>query len=132
MIEVLENILKYSDTFEDLIEENLLFAPEFELNLENGRFILVSRNPVLKEDCGAIADKIDRINTSDEDALRKFYRETITNGIFTDKGGAGLGLIEMAKVVDEEIRYRFSDLTDDFYMYELILLINNQDIQEHE
>jgi hypothetical protein len=132
MIEVLENVLKYSDQFEEFIEDYPHYSPEFELNLEEEKFILVSRNPVLKNDCDAIIKKIDRINSSDETELKKFYRETITNGVFSAKGGAGLGIIEMAKVVDEPIRYRFTNAAENYDVYELKLIINHTDIQKHE
>jgi hypothetical protein len=125
MIEVLENVLKYSDVFEEFVKDYPGFSPEFELSQENDTFTLVSRNPVLKDDCEAIIQKIDRINASDEEALKKFYLETITNGMFTEKGGAGLGIIEMAKVVDEPIGYRFSDTVQGFKIYELRLIVKN-------
>jgi len=49
------------------------------------------------------------------------YRQTITNGKFTDKGGAGLGLIEMAKITNNPIKYRFESINDQFSLYYLIL-----------
>jgi hypothetical protein len=125
MIEVLENVFKYSEHFEDFILEYPEYQPEFELNLRNEVFTLISRNPVRNKDKKAISDKINRINTSNEEELKKIYRETITNGIFTEKGGAGLGFIEMAKTVNRDLEIDFRPAAAGYSIYELILHVNH-------
>lgn len=125
MIEVLENVLKYSDHFEDFTLEYPEYLPEFELNMKDGGFILVSRNPVRNKDKKTISEKIDKINTSNEEELKKIYRETITNGMFTEKGGAGLGFIEMAKIINRDLEIDFHPATSGYSVYELILHINH-------
>ena len=127
MIEVLENILKYSDKFDDYTSYYPEYYPAFELNMDETGFTVIARNPVWNEDMDVLNKKISRINSSDEDELKEFYRETITNGMFTEKGGAGLGLIEMAKIVDRKIEYRFEPAPDGYSIYELKLHINFTD-----
>ena len=53
------------------------------------------------------------------------YRETITNGVFSDKGGAGLGFIEMAKITSNKLGYQFLTATDEYQIFELVLSINH-------
>lgn len=125
MIEVLENVLKYSDHFEDFIGDNPDYLPEFELNRDNKRFILVSRSPVRNEDRGMISVKIKKVNTSGEVELKRIYRETITNGMFTEKGGAGLGFIEMARITNYNLEFAFHPATAGYSIFELILHINH-------
>jgi len=131
MIEVLENVLKYSDHFEDFSDEYPEYLPEFELNLDDECFILLSRNPVREGDKEIISSKIGRINASNEEELFFFYRETITNGMFTEKGGAGLGFIEMAKITDHDLGFAFHPATAGYSIYELILRINHIDQFNH-
>ncbi len=127
MIEILENVLKYSDHFEVFVLDYPDYQPEFELLLNDDGFILTSRNPVRERDKKEISKRIDKINTSDDDELRKIYRDTITNGIFTEKGGAGLGFIEMAKITTNNIAYSFKPIDKGFYYFELTLHINHLD-----
>jgi hypothetical protein len=125
MIEVLENVHKYSEYFDDFIQEYPQFLPEFELTLNDDGFIMVSRNPVRKEDRKALAGKIKLINTSNPDELKKIYRETITNGLFTEKGGAGLGFIEMAKIASKDLEFSFHPAAAGYSIYELTIHIKN-------
>jgi hypothetical protein len=132
MIEILENVLKYSDHFELFILDHPEYQPEFELNMDGEGFILTSRNPVRKKDMKQIERRIDRINASDEEGLKKIYRDTITNGIFTEKGGAGLGFIEMAKITTNKLTYSFEPIESGFSYFELTLLINPLEEEQYE
>lgn len=131
MIEILENVLKYSDHFEGFVLDHPDYHPEFELNLDADGFILTSRNPIRDKDKKEITRRIDKINTSDEDELKKIYRDTITNGIFTEKGGAGLGFIEMAKITTNSIVYLFKTLDKGFSYFEITLHINLLGEEDH-
>ena len=62
MIEVLENILKYSDQFEEFILGNPAYLPEFELSRNDKGFILMSRNPIRDEERAELSQKIDKIH----------------------------------------------------------------------
>ena len=131
MIEILENVLKYSDRFEVFVLDFPDYQPEFELILNDEGFILTSRNPVRDKDKIEISSRIDKINTSDDDELKKIYRDTITNGIFTEKGGAGLGFIEMAKITTNTIVYSFKPIDKGFSYFEVTLHINHLEEEEH-
>ena len=132
MIEILENVLKYSDRFEVFVMDHPDYQPEFELNLNEDGFILTSRNPVRDKDKKEITRRINIINTSDENELKKIYRDTITNGIFTEKGGAGLGFIEMAKITANTLVFSFITIEKGFSYFELSLHINNLEEEDHE
>ena len=124
MIETLENINKYSSNFMDFIEAHPAYEPVFLLARNGKDYSIHSANPIMKNDISRVRDKIDKINTLNAEEMRLFYRETITNGEFTEKGGAGLGFIEMAKISCNPISYKFTILNEDFYNFELDLHID--------
>ena len=131
MIEILENVLKYSDRFEVFVLDHPDYQPEFELIVNENGFVLRSRNPVRDKDKKEISRRINKINISDEDELKKIYRDTITNGIFTEKGGAGLGFIEMAKITTNTIVFSFEPIEKGFSYFELVLHINHLEEEDH-
>jgi hypothetical protein len=121
MIEALENIYKYSDQYHDnqMITKNYL--PTFTLERKDQTYIIRTTSPIRNSDIARLKGKIELVNSKNEEELKALYRQTITNGQFTPKGGAGLGLIEMAKITNNTLGYRFEPINDEFALYHLIL-----------
>ncbi len=50
---------------------------------------------------------LDRINALPPDELRRFYRETLADGKYTQSGGGGLGMIDIARKSGGKLEYGF-------------------------
>lgn len=64
-----------------------------------------------------LAESIDRLNAMDEMELKQAYKKTLKEGSFSEKGGAGLGLIEIARKSHDKLRYNFDEMGDDRYFF---------------
>jgi len=124
VIEVLENLMKYSDNYLDFTTENPEFQPEFSVARNGEYYLLQAENPIRSDDIHSVKAKIDKINRMDDKELREFYRETIINGKFSEKGGAGLGFIEMAKITRLPLSYNFEQITGRYYSFKLKIRLN--------
>jgi len=124
MIESLENILKYNETFDSNSYIRTHFTQKFIIEKNNEKYFLTSTNVVLNSDIPKLKSKINQVNNLDSDGLKDLYKSTITDGQFTHKGGAGLGFIEMAKISTEKIQYNFETIDNKYSSYELTLVIN--------
>ncbi|PLX11621.1 MAG: hypothetical protein C0594_03385, partial [Marinilabiliales bacterium] len=61
-----------------------------------------------------------KINSLEKDELKKYYKEVLLEGEISDKGGAGLGLIDMARKSGNKLSYDFKNVSDDlsyFYLH---------------
>jgi len=128
MIEALENVFKYSEYFD---KEKSLFPkyyPKFQLDKVNENYVLLTGNPILKTDIEKLSNHINKINNLDKEGLRQLFRNTLTNGQFSAKGGAGLGFIEMAKVTSEKINFSFDAINEKFSFYSCKILITNNSL----
>ncbi|MFW5820597.1 MAG: SiaB family protein kinase [Bacteroidota bacterium] len=119
MIEVLENIYKYSDQYHDnqYIVQN--YIPEFSIIQNEKSYYIQSFNPVRNIDIPELKSRLDVVNSKNPDELKLFYRERICDGIFSSKGGAGLGLIEIAKISGKPLKYQFEKINKDFSSFSL-------------
>jgi len=126
MIEILENSFKYSDYYSYYIQDHPESEPVFLLMRNDLDYTIHSSNPILEKDIDKIKNKIDKINELNYEELRLFYRETMTNGEFTMKGGAGLGFIEMAKISCNKLQYNFKPLSGMFFNFELNLHVDKE------
>jgi len=125
IIEILENIYKYSDHYAGFIQDYPSYQPEFQLSRNGNLYVLKTSNPIRINDINKVKDRIDLINDLNQEEMRVMYRKTLTNGKFTDKGGAGLGFFEMVKITGQAIHYKFDKLTNEFANFELLLHVEN-------
>ena len=63
----------------------------------------------------------------DKDELRKVYLEALNDNQFSDQGGAGLGIIEMARKAKRLPRYAFEPWNEDFDAFELELTLSESE-----
>lgn len=71
--------------------------------ISTGNFVREDREEELQE-------QIDRINSLSEDGLKELYRTAMCTNEFSQKGGAGLGMIDMARKSGNKLGCRFFDV----------------------
>lgn len=116
MIEVLENAGRYMDLHPE-VKYDTQFLPTFKLTKNKNMFYIYSGNLVKNEDQVLLQTKIDYLNNASHDDLRKLYRQIISNGKFSNEGGAGLGFIEIAKTSNHKIQYSFEKVNELYAYY---------------
>ena len=127
MIESLENIVRYySDSMVStyILEE---YPPEILISMNSTLYTLETVNLIYHSDIPALKAKLTQLNNFDQEAIKELYKATITNGKFSEKGGAGLGIIEMAKIVEKKMEFSFTDIDQEHSYFYLKLAIKNQD-----
>lgn len=117
MIESLENVCKYNDVYEPLVTEKREYLPTFDIQMNSDEIRLVTTNPVLNEEVDILKKRIEQVNNKSREELKAMYIDTITDGKFSTKGGAGLGFIEMAKTSGQNLQYTFEPINDHFSLY---------------
>ncbi len=71
------------------------------------------------------------INNLQPDQIRKVYRQMLSTAEFSNKGGAGLGLIEMAKKTGNKLDYDFVPLDEEFSYFILSKTVNSAGVGVH-
>ncbi|MBQ2322581.1 MAG: SiaB family protein kinase [Bacteroidales bacterium] len=122
MVECLQNISKHADTMGDEEEEErrgivLVSHGEQCYNVITGNVIKAERRPGLEA-------SLNKINSLDKEGLSALYKQQILGGKISEKGGAGLGFIDIAKKSGNKIDYQFKELNDDFCFFIIITTIS--------
>lgn len=120
MVEVLENINKY---LESKSENKILtqYPIDFQLIKTENKYLIKARNIVGLDVQELLKNKIDLVNKLNTEELKVLYREIISNGQFTEEGGAGLGFIEIAKTSQHKILYSFEKVNDTYSYFTINL-----------
>jgi len=109
MVECLQNMTKHSDDYdiEDRIGNGL-----FIVGKKDGIWNVITANKILKERIEDLKKSIDTINALNKDELNALYKKQIREGSLSEKGGAGLGLIDIARKTGKKLDYQFLPLED--------------------
>jgi hypothetical protein len=70
-------------------------------------YSIVTGNFMAGMDVEKLKTHLDRINSMDATELRDLYKETLADGHMSDKGGGGLGMIEIARKSGGKLEYGF-------------------------
>ncbi len=111
LIEVLQNISIHSAK-----DQNGRMYAYVILTQNNSGFGIYSGNLVLNSEMAGFSNKLRQIADMDKDALRKLYIETLCSEEMSSKGGAGLGLLTIAKRSSHKLKYQLMEL-DNFFGY---------------
>jgi len=115
MVEALQNIVKHSD---ELIDGEIhSHAAIFLIGREANQYCIMSGNPVRKENVDSLSKKMEQINNLDKDGLKDLYKEIIKNTTISEKGGAGLGFVDMARKSGQPLEYSFPELTSEYCFF---------------
>ena len=123
MIESLENMMKHSN---DDIQSRPTGKPEMSIVRRDNKFIIETANAINTEKVGILKARLDLLNNLDQQGLKSLYKETITDGVFTQSGGAGLGLIEIAKISNNPIEYKFEKVDKQYTRYRQLIVVNEK------
>ena len=118
LIECLQNVMRHG-----LIEANGFTQLYLTLESTPVGFQVQCGNMVDSEMRAILSDRLAEINGMEEEVLRKTYIETLCNGELSDKGGAGLGLLSLAKKASGPIDYRFDSQEDGRELFTLIVTV---------
>lgn len=123
MIEALENIFKYHEFFGENEELIFNYPPSIIVKYSDHQISVRCSNPILKVDSEILKKRLIHINRLDKAGIKDEYKQTITNGQFSEKGGAGLGIIEMAKISDDKLTFSFNPINEEYNNYNLEIKI---------
>lgn len=120
-VECLENILKHSDLNKENSEIIMKFPPRFIIEKIAGDFLIHTGNIVLNENKEILIPKLNKLNSLDPEEINAFYLKSLANAEISEKGGAGLGLIVMAKTTKQKIKFDFENINSKYSYFAMQL-----------
>jgi len=127
MAECFQNIVRHGEALENKVE----VAPNEGFFLTKNWqdiYYITSGNIIENKKIENVKSQLEKVNSLDKEELKVLYRQVLENQEFTEKGGAGLGLIEMARKSGQKLQYLFKDYNENFSLfYNQILLKSDQE-----
>jgi len=126
LIESLQNVIRHQDMSdnEDVSGEGLLVIQK-----TNNSIYLTTANVISNENIPVLESYLKKIKTSNSEELKAEYQKILLDGVISEKGGGGLGIITMARRTDGHIQYKFKKINNQFsyYYYQIQLILNKEE-----
>lgn len=133
MNECYQNIIRHSDVG-DAKEKGIEMPMMFLVRNIQDAFYIGSSNLVENKIKLSLASKFESVNSYTMQELEEVYKNSLVNNSLSEKGGAGIGLIEMARKTNYPLEYTFDEVGTGFSMFhmQLILKMSNTKMEESE
>jgi hypothetical protein len=86
-------------------------------------YSIITGNYILTKNVDGFKAKLDKINNMDKEQLKDYYKEVLSEGGFSDKGGGGLGMIDIARKSGQKLDYTFTQVDDKYSFFNLNIKI---------
>lgn len=124
LVECLENILKHTSI---ISKRNASIAKEgiILFSQNDTGYVVTVGNLIENESIEPLKKKIEFINSLDRSGLREQYEYILRNGSISEKGGAGLGIIDIALKSGEKLGHVFRPYDNEFSFFALQVTISS-------
>ncbi len=110
MVETLQNMNKHSS---DYSEKSSAGSGLFIIGKKGDTYYVITSNRVSNDKVENLKKSIDKVNASSKEELTSMYRKQIKEGKLSEKSGAGLGLIDIARKTGQQFEYQFIPFDQD-------------------
>jgi len=119
LVEGLQNIRLHGEKDEDGNQASFLLIGQ-----DDTEYLVTLANLVYNSNKKVIEDRLLEINSYDEKQVKSLYMEVLTNGIISNKGGAGLGFITMAMKSKNKLNFNMQEINDSLSCFSIEIKIN--------
>ncbi|MEO9531743.1 MAG: SiaB family protein kinase [Crocinitomicaceae bacterium] len=112
LVEGLQNVRIHGERDEDGNQVSFLIVLQNEEDYK-----VTFGNLIKRENIDKIKGRIDELNELDNAQVKEMYMEVLSNGIMSNKGGAGLGFITMSLKSKNKLGYIAEEVSDDLVFF---------------
>jgi hypothetical protein len=130
LVESLQNLYHHVDRvpedFEDQKSER--YALIIAKKVDNG-YKIITGNFVKAENIEKLEERIKRINRSSHEEIKELYKFILNHQKISQKGGGGLGLVDIARKTGNKLEYSFREYNATYSFFYLYILVNEEELK---
>lgn len=123
MVECLQNICKHADEAETG-EPEIPGSGIIMVGTDADSYSITTGNVVSNEKVAVIKSVLSELNGLDKEGIKQLYKEKLKDNKISEKGGAGLGFIDIVKKTGNPAEYSFEQINDKTSFFVLKSTIN--------
>jgi hypothetical protein len=124
LVESLQNLYHHVDDLPNLINESMdIHFGIFVISKVNDSYQIRTGNFIINDKIQKLKERLEKIKSLSKEELKDLYKFVLNNQKFSEKGGGGLGLIDIARRTDGRVEFEFDDFNDDYSFFSLNITI---------
>ena len=124
LVESLQNLYHHVDDLPNLINESMdIHFGIFVISKVDNAYQIRTGNFIINDKIQKLKERLDKIKSLSKEELKDLYKFVLNNQKFSDKGGGGLGLIDIARRTDGRVEFEFDEFNDDYSFFSLNITI---------
>lgn len=123
LVELLQNLYHHMDDPSLESAADMARTAIFMIGKEENHYNIITGNYIKNDRVAGLKQKMDEINSLSPEEVKEHYKKTLNNGQMSDKGGGGLGMIDIARRTGKPLFYDFVPINDNFSFFTLNVVI---------
>ncbi len=123
LVECLQNLYHHSHSIDAIDTEIKGPYAACILRYNSDHFQIVAGNFINNKQKGFLEKHLTHINSLNDEELKGLYKEILNNQEFSEKGGGGLGMVDMCRKSGSKLEFKFTPHTEEIYFFELVINI---------
>jgi len=119
MVEILQNMNRHSD---EIADSTNVGRGLFMIGKKRDNYFIITSNKIKNSNIKSLKDSIELINSSTLEQLNELYGNQLRFGKITEKGGAGLGLLDIARKSNKALQFNFIPINK-IYSYFILKVV---------
>ena len=129
LVESLQNLYHHiEDIPVDYVDQ---LDPKFGVLLvtkDGGDYKISTGNFITADKIKPLKSKIEKINSLSKEELKGLYKDILVNDKISEKGGGGLGLVDIARKTGNILEYEFKNFDNKYYFFILNVLVSDPNL----
>ncbi len=118
LVEALQNLYHHLDK-QEAINPKGHNTVIFMIGKTEAAYTVFTGNYIFNENADKLKAKLEKINSLNPDELKSYYKEVLNNGMMSEKGGGGLGMIDIARKSGQKLDFDFQKVDEEYSFYSL-------------
>ena len=126
VLESLQNVSRHSDNNQYADMSIVIYAKS------KSGYTVTTGNVIQNDQVDELKSKLENVNNIQTNDIRNVYRQALSEAKISSKGGAGLGLIEMAKKTGNKLDFDFIPVDDKWSYFILSKTVDSGGTSSHD
>jgi len=124
LVECLQNLYHHIDKdAQEVVKSSLDSSALLMIAKNEDNYQIMTGNYLETKNVEDLKSKLDLVNSMDKAELKAYYKEVLSNGTRSEKGTAGLGMIDIARKSGQKLGYHFMEIDKEMTFFSLTVKI---------